>query len=209
MDLTSQSPKLLRILAIAALALGFFAIFAGSPSRTTVTLDVLELASIIEREEDHVSPEQLASMIMNPAGTFRLIDVRDSVSHAVYHIPGAEHWDLTALASVRFKPLETLVLYSQGGTHASQAWFLLKARGLRNVYTVRGGLDLWNARVLYPEPPTGASRAAKDSLHYIAAFFGGFLTDRPPVSRKTPASDHSHQNRLRFERERERTRDGC
>lgn len=209
MDLTNRSPRLLRILALAALGLGFLAIFAESPSRTTVSFDLQELASIIEHEGDHMAPGQLASMIMNSRGMFRIIDVRDSASYAAYHLPGAEHFELAGLIAGHFKPLETLVLYSQGGTHASQAWFLLKARGLKNVYTLRGGLDLWDAVVRYPVVPSEAPRAVRDSVAALAAFFEGSISDRRPESTISLPAPHAHKKPILFQRERERTRDGC
>jgi len=202
----SKKPESLRILTYAALTLGCLAMFAGSPSGTG---DLRELASIIEREEDHVSPQQLASMIMNQSGMFRLIDIRDSVSYAASHIRGAEHVGLSSLLASRLKPLETLVLYSDGGIHASQAWILLKARGLKNVYTLRGGLDLWRDSVLHPVLPSDASREERDSLQRIAAFFGGSLSSSSPLPKIPPASGHFHNAQPSVTRERERTRDGC
>lgn len=210
MNLTHQSPKTLRLLAGLALALGFLAVFAGSPSRTTVSFDVSELADIIEREDDHISAAQLASLLMDStAQGLRIIDVRDSVSYNSYHIPGAERFDLSRLVESRFSPLATLVLYSDGGIHASQAWFLLKARGVKNVYTLRGGLNLWHDEVLYPVVSPDTPKTKRDSLENLARFFGGSVISDRDVRQNSVPSDHSHKQPVRFERERERTRDGC
>ena len=45
---------------------------------------------------------------------------------------------------------EKIILYSEGGIHSAQAWFLLKAMGYKSVYMLRGGLDDWKDLVLFP-----------------------------------------------------------
>ena len=57
-----------------------------------------------------------------------------------YHVPTAERVPLDSLAHVRFAADETIVLYSEGGAHAAQAWVFLRALGYDNVYFLRGGL---------------------------------------------------------------------
>ena len=64
---------------------------------------------------------------------------------------------------------ETLVLYSEGGAHAAQAWVLLRARGHEHVYFLRGGLLDWMDDVMNPV-------VAGDSATRISAlsrYFGG------------------------------------
>ncbi len=210
MKLTRQPPRSIRFLAVLALVLGFFAVFARSPSRTIVSFDVSELARIIEREEDHISPSQLASLLMDSsAHTFRIIDVRDSASYNSYHIPGAEQFSLTSLVETGFLPRETLVIYSEGGIHASQAWFLLKARGIENVVTLRGGLSLWRDEILHPAIFPTTSKEERDSLENRARFFGGSVVPGREIRKDSAPSAHSHKPPVRFERERERPRDGC
>ena len=57
---------------------------------------------------------------------------------------------MAALADQAFSPTEKVVLYSEGGIHSAQAWFLLKARGATNAYFLLGGLDAWKSDVLFP-----------------------------------------------------------
>jgi rhodanese-related sulfurtransferase len=197
----------LRFLALGALALGFLAIFAGSPSQLTVTVDLQKLARSIETEEDHIAPSELARRIMNNQNTIRIVDVRDSASFAHYHIPGAERHDIQSLLRSPFSPSDTLVIYSDGGIHASQAWFLLRMRGFENAYTIRGGLALWNEEVRNPLIDPQMPPDVRDSLFVIAEYFGG--TPNPARTAKQSPPSHTHQKPVQFQRERERTRDGC
>jgi 3-mercaptopyruvate sulfurtransferase SseA len=50
------------------------------------------------------------------------------------------------------------VLYSEGGAHAAQAWVLLRAAGVRNVYFLRGGILEWLDLVMNPARPTELTR---------------------------------------------------
>jgi rhodanese-related sulfurtransferase len=172
-----------------------------------VTVDLQKLAHSIETEEDHIAPTELALRIMNNQDRLRIIDVRDSASFADYHIPGATRHDIQSLLLAQFRPNETLVIYSDGGIHASQAWFLLRMRGLENAYTLRGGLALWNDEVRNPLIFPKMSADVRDSLSAVAQYFGG----TPNLARTAEQSQpsHTHQKPVQFQRERERTRDGC
>ncbi len=83
---------------------------------------------------------------------------------------------LTALPDASLLANEKVVLYSEGGIHASQAWMLLRAKGFKNVYTLKGGLDQWKEDVLFPtlaENATPQERARFERAAALARFFGG------------------------------------
>jgi len=157
--------------------LGLFAAFAGSPYQgTQYTIDAKELARVVEGEVDHVNPETLADWIIQGKSDFRVIDLRTEAEFAGYHIPGAENAALTALPEYGLTKSETIVLYSEGGIHSAQAWFLLKAKGYRGVYMLRGGLEEWKDRVLFPTlaaNPTPAQTVEFAKMKEVSKFFGG------------------------------------
>jgi rhodanese-related sulfurtransferase len=157
--------------------LGFGALVIGNPSGTSgVTIDPQELARIVQTETDHVSPETLADWIIQGKADYRLIDLRSDTAFAQYHIPGAENVPLTALSGYGFLRNEKIVLYSDGGIHSAQAWFLLKARDYRGVYLLRGGLEEWKEQILFPtipENPTPEQAAAFEKRKQVSTFFGG------------------------------------
>ena len=85
-----------------------------------------------------------------------------SPDYAAYHIPTAENVTVAALPEFPFLRTEKIVLYSDGGIHAAQAWMLMQAQGYRAVYTVLGGLEGWKDDVLYPAlPGAGVGRGAR------------------------------------------------
>ena len=176
-----------RALAAVALVLGGLAAVAGRPRPNGDTrVDIDELARAVEHEEDHVSALQLAQWIRDRRPGVRVIDVRSDSEYIVYHIPSAEWIPLTKLRTTRFDTEETIVLYSEGGVHAAQGWFFLRASGLRHVYFLQGGLEEWDDDVLRPHlaaDATPAQRAAFDAATPLSHYFGGMPTvnaaDRP------------------------------
>ena len=166
---------MVRLLALAALSLGAFAALAGSP-RNSSGIDAAKLAHEVETEADHVTAVELARWIRDRKPNLRVIDIRDSIEFEELHIPLAERMTIEEVVTTSFKPAETIVLYSGGGAHAAQAWVLLRARGERNVFFLRGGAAEWMTEVLNPQipgKPTGTEKQEWDSVAALSRYFGG------------------------------------
>jgi rhodanese-related sulfurtransferase len=157
--------------------LGVLALVAGEPNRRTgATVDVDRLAAIVQAEQDHVTALELARWIRERKPGLRVIDVRGADDFAAFHLPTAENLSLTQLTRARFRPDETVVLYSEGGTHAAQGWFFLRARGLDRVFFLREGLYEWATQIVEPRLPDDASAETKARWPEQAAlsrYFGG------------------------------------
>jgi rhodanese-related sulfurtransferase len=168
-------------LALLALTLGVVAIGARPMRGSVVTIDARDLARIVATEVDHVGVDELADWIIAGRSDYRLVDLRGAAAFASYHIPTAENVPLAALPDYPFGRQEKIVLYSDGGIHSAQAWFLLRAKGHRGVYILRGGLDEWKDTVLFPrlaENPSPSDLAANEKRKYVSRHFGGKpLTD--------------------------------
>jgi rhodanese-related sulfurtransferase len=164
-------------IALLALALGVVALFAGNPYRGgRVSLDVKDLALLVQKERDHVSVEQLADWIIQGRADYRLLDLRSEKEFNDYHVPTAESVALSALNDFPLRRNEKIILYSEGGIHASQAWFLLAASGFRHVYLLTGGLDEWREKILFPaipENPTVEQQAQFAKMKEVSRFFKG------------------------------------
>ncbi|MFL5606814.1 MAG: rhodanese-like domain-containing protein [Gemmatimonadaceae bacterium] len=178
-----------RALVVVAALLAVLAAASGTSRRGGARVDVTRLASEIQHEDDHVTAIELAQWIKDRRPGLRVLDVRSDSEFADYHIPTARRLPLESLATLEPTPDETLVLYSEGGAHAAQAWVLLRALGHSHVYFLRGGLldwmdDVMNA-TLPSSPDSASTRAAA-----LSRYFGGtphvrFSTD----SSATPASE--------------------
>jgi rhodanese-related sulfurtransferase len=165
-----------RWLAIGAIGLAALASLAGSPYRAHhATIDVALLAQTVAREEDHVTALELAQWIKERRPGLRVLDVRSRQEFDAYHLPTAEQLSLDSLATASFRARETLVLYSEGGAHAAQAWVLLRALGYRHVFFLRGGLYEWLEQVMNPTltDTTPVGRAAFARAAVLSRYFGG------------------------------------
>ena len=179
-----------RGLAAVALALGLLAPLAGSPYKANhAAIDVPALARAVAREEDHVTALELAQWIKDQRPGLHVLDVRSREEYDRYHLPTAERIALDSLATIPFHADDTLVLYSEGGAHAAQAWVFLRALGYRNVYFLRGGLYEWLEQVMNPTlaDTTAAGREAFARAATLSRYFGGV----PRSDIHTPPVDES------------------
>lgn len=129
--------------------LGIAVVFALGAAVVTYhpsTVDLDALARDVDQEKDHVTAAQLATWMHEQRPGLRIVDLRSDSEYSAGHIRGAEHMSVSHLRHAGFRPNETIVLYSAGGGHAAQAWFILRASGLQNVYSLRGGADEWAAK---------------------------------------------------------------
>ena len=169
-----RRPGMERALAIAAVVGGALAVVAGSPTRATRgSVDVTELARIVEHEEDHVTAVELAKWIRDDKPRLHVLDIRADSEFDDFHIPGATRVPLAEIARMSLDSAATYVLYSEGGTHAAQGWFLLRARGVKNVFFLRGGLYEWLEQVMNPRVASTTPQAQRDSIRALTLWFGG------------------------------------
>lgn len=162
-----------KILASIALILAILTALIGTPQRNEVNTD--EIALLIENEKDHITPVELAEQIF--AGKkIRLIDLRDSSSFAQQHIFNSENLSIRQVVNGGIKRNENVVLYSEGGIHASQAWTLLKMKHFDSVYTLLGGFNSWKEVILYPTLKADVMGEEKNKFEQrkaLSFFFGG------------------------------------
>jgi uncharacterized membrane protein YedE/YeeE/rhodanese-related sulfurtransferase len=152
-----------------------FAIADGRGSLPSTRTDAI--AAEIENEADHIDALELARLIKAREPALRILDLRERLDTSTYLIPGAVAFSMKDLDTVRVEPGERLVLYSDGGAHAAQAWVLLRVRGIRDVLVLKDGMAAWEDEVLSPLLPsvpddsaTSRFRQAKE----LSLWFGGF-----------------------------------
>jgi rhodanese-related sulfurtransferase len=150
---------------------------AGSPyAAHHGRIDVEALSRAVASENDHITAVELAEWIKERRAGLRIVDVRTQDEYDTFHVPTAERIPIDSLTTSSLRPSEIVVLYSEGGAHAAQAWVFLRALGYSKVYFLRGGLYEWLEQVMSPGLPANAT--AKDTAAFIKAsavsrYFGG------------------------------------
>jgi len=171
------SARAWRITATETAALVLAVAFVVVDERTGLSHGRLAgIASEITREADHVEALDLAEWIRAGEPGLRIIDVREDLEAATYLIPGAEAVAIESLTTIRVAAGERVVLYSEGGAHAAQAWVLLRARGVANAFVLKDGLAAWEDEVLAPLRPAVAddtARARYSRARHLSIWFGG------------------------------------
>jgi rhodanese-related sulfurtransferase/uncharacterized membrane protein YedE/YeeE len=165
----------LRTIEVVGLSLaGAFALVDG---RTMLTEpQVAAIAHEISREDDHVEAIELAEWIRARRPGLRIIDVRDGLDSSIYRIPGAASMPMDHLGGLDVARDEQVVLYSDGGAHAAQAWVLLRSRGIRNAKVLKDGMAAWEDEVLSPTRPSVTDDTATKRFvkaRELSRWFGG------------------------------------
>ncbi len=105
-----------------------------------------------------------------------MIDLRTEKEYSEYTIPTSENIRITSLLDGNLFRNEKIILYSDGGIHSAQAWLLLKAKDFKNVYMLKGGIDEWKDKILFPKLTLNATPEEKtkfDKLAEVSKYFGG------------------------------------
>ena len=189
-----------RLTSAEAAALVLAVAFMAVDARVGVGVggQLAEIAGEITREADHVDALDLAERIRAGEPGLRIIDVREDIGDETYVIPGAEVRTIEDLTTMPVAAGDRVVLYSQGGAHAAQAWVLLRARGIRNAFVLKDGLAAWEDEVLAPRPPSvphDTAQARYGRARALALWFGGMPRLVPLPDDARPAADRSARRR--------------
>jgi rhodanese-related sulfurtransferase len=164
-------------LASIAILLGVIAFLISNPfNNSSATINAKDLSVIVQTEVDHVNVDELADWIIKSKVDFRLVDLRSEKEFNEYNIPGSENILITDLLNGSLQRNEKIILLSDGGIHSAQAWFLLKAKDFKNVYMLRGGLEEWKDKILFPKlsaTATDDEKAKFEIASAISRYFGG------------------------------------
>ena len=127
---------------------------------------------------DHMEPEDLADRLMAGDHSVTVVDTRSPADYEAFHIRGAINIPLARLeAMIGSIPGDrTVVLYSNGTTHAAQAWLMMRQWGRSNVLVLTDGiLGFWKY-CLSPPSLSGvldavAAQAAGETFRSRRTFF--------------------------------------
>lgn len=148
------------------------------------------LLAEVAQAEDHIEPLDLAERLMRGEKDLTVVDIRPEEDYRRFSIRGAINIPLEQLES-RASALPrkgTVVLYSNGTTHAAQAWMALRNLGISNVLVLTDGiLAFWRA-CLTPPSLSGVSdeRSSAPRRAAFEARRAYFIEGKTPQSAAPP-----------------------
>lgn len=161
-----------------SVALALAAAFAVTDGRGALSATQTgAIAAEIASEADHIDALDLAELIKTVQPGLRIFDLREGLDTSTYVIPGAISVSLAGLDTIRPAVGDRLVLYSDGGAHAAQAWVLLRVRGIRDALVLKDGMAAWEDEVLsplLPAVPDDSARTRFKRARELSLWFGGF-----------------------------------
>lgn len=164
-------------LALAAILLGFIAVFAGSPYvGSTITVNEKDLALSTVNNSDKIEVLELADWIIKGKSDYTLVDLREENEFTEYFIPSAANIPLEILPEAGLLRNQKIILYADDNLKAAQAWFILKSKDYKGVYILDGGLEEWKDEILFPAlsiDATAEQIAEFEKIKVVSLFFGG------------------------------------
>jgi rhodanese-related sulfurtransferase len=162
--------------ALVAVVLAFAAAIARGTGAGPVNAPAV--VQTIVKEDDHVTPGELARWLLEKRTDYQLIDIREPWQFDDYHIPSALNIPLSQLfQEAGLKKLsreKQIIIYGLGAGHAAQAQLLLSLKGYK-AYSLREGISAWWEEVMTPtslrsetQSPAGYLQAKQLREHFVA-----------------------------------------
>jgi len=178
------------LLAVAAIAV----IFIGQPTLAQKWAAVEAIkAPLLEQRTVQIHPGELLASLGDDKLNMVMLDVRGEADFNLFHIHGALNVPLQNILSVvptlltqsQTSTSTVIVLMSNDESAATEAWKVLVAEAVSNVYILEGGINNWitvfgkEEAAIHPV----ATVVSDDQLRYI---FDAAIGDRYPAAEPVP-----------------------
>jgi len=150
-----------KILSFFAILLSAFALIAGNP---------------FSSKQSYITPEQFADSLIARKQNLKVVDLRSAEGFRNYHIPNSSNVNLAGLSSVSLSKNDMIVFYSGRDNDSKTAQYEFEKKGFKNVYFLKGGIDGWMNKVIFPVLLQNASETEKkefEKLERRSMYFGG------------------------------------
>lgn len=223
----SKEPKI-RLAGAALLAAAAIAIvFIGTPSaeakykrvtfnRTVDGQQVVYTADeMLATRQAYIHPgELLATMADNRLITF-IIDVRSEADYNLFHIVNSVNVPLADLESIipsllaDQTPNKVVVVLSNDEIAATDAWKILVAEAVPNVYILEGGINNWIA--IFGQDEDGITPLNANAMETLRYAFSAALGDRYACANPSPLLEWEieFEPKIQLQLKRDKSGGGC
>lgn len=155
--------KLAGVAVLVAVALAV--VFIGQPTVVGKWEQIAaEKQPLLDNRDVYVHPVEVLDYIANDRVDVMLLDVRDEADYNLFHVGDTQRVSLNDLSTLAQqdlvqRPANTLfVVMSNDEARATDAWKILEAESVSNVYILEGGVNNW-LDVFNVEPPASGGVA--------------------------------------------------
>jgi len=213
-ETAQKAPRWAVPAAAALVALAAVTLVVGQPDNADRWRVIeAEQTALLDERAVQIVPDELLSLIHDWQIKAVLIDVRDERHYNQFHIHGARRVALEDLVDEASRliqePANTVfVTMSNDETRATEAWKILKAESVPNVYILEGGVNNWIRT--YSDDDFRAARLLADREVDQPAFrFDLALGARHPAAEPAPHSEAEFEPKVKLELKRAPTSGGC
>ena len=209
-----KAPRRALPAAAALVALAAVGLVIGQPDNADRwQLIEAEQGALLEQRAVQIEPAELLSLVHDSRIKAVMIDVRDERHYNLFHIHDARLIPLDELiqASEQLmqEPANTVfVTMSNDEARATEAWKILKAESLPNVYLLEGGVNNW-IRTFgdhdFVRDRYVINRADDEPAYRFELAIGA----RHPAAEPTPHSEAEFEPKVKLELKRAPTSGGC
>jgi len=170
----------------------------------------------LAKREMQISPAELFTTLHDQKLKPVMLDVRPETEYNLFHIRDAQNIPVSELSAFakelisEYAPNRVIVVMSNDETLATQAWKVLVAESVANVYILEGGLNNWIAFFGANDPKIEGKVAspANDQLQYI---FPAALGDRYECSNPNPIEfeELEFEPKIQLQLKRDKSGGGC
>jgi len=215
-DLTKE-PKKRVFGAIALISMAALVILIGMPTTEQKWDKVAAVKEpALANREVQIEPAELYKTLYDNRIKLTLLDVRDEADFNLFHIRGTQHAPLSELPALipdmvaHSASNKVYVVTSNDEATATQAWKMLTAESVPNVYILGGGINGWIDAFGKDEPTIQKVTfpAPEDQLQYI---FPAALGDRYQCSDPNPIENEELEftPKIKLQMKRDKSGGGC
>lgn len=162
-----------------------------------------------------IHPGELLDSIADERLNVIMLDVRPEAEYNIFHIRGARHLPIgevkAAVPSLLLEPAENTVyvVMSNDEALATQAWKILLAESVPNVYILEGGINQWLAVFAIEDPQIQPSPTPSD-VDRLSFVFPAALGDRFSAADPKPHEyELEYTPKIKLQRTRGPSGGGC
>jgi rhodanese-related sulfurtransferase/uncharacterized membrane protein (DUF485 family) len=170
----------------------------------------------LAKREMQISPAELYTTIYDQKLKPVMLDVRPEAEYNLFHVRGAQNIQVSELSThakeliAEYTPNRVIVVMSNDETRATQAWKILVAESVSNVYILEGGLNNWIA-FFGADDPNIEGKASNPKDEQLAYIFPAALGDRYECSDPNPIEfeELEFEPKIQLQLKRDKSGGGC